>query len=882
MTQNRYFKDQLLIVDKEQVGNKNRGTVPPNNSVVSFQSVDFHPMVRDNWGTEDPLRGLMASYYTVYNSSKGSALYNYSGSLRYIAEGGDITKGALDRVPIGVDRRGALSIGRLNKQVAGASGETNIILTPIWNGSDNSVTLVRDQAAKNAWESYEAAPYSWYRDNFEEYINGGVTIPKSSRPVYNGLMNNAVGSSYFDHTSNYFLFSSNKNTRQESGMTTTVEPVYNYYVNYNPDYEEVISNPEIKEYLIPNAYYLQLELQNTSSQFLADYHRTAITMGEKIPWFIQSILPSALENNSGVYYNLYSDKMSQAILDVNIENEIKDANGDIAVLYSDLAVLNEDSIIDESLPFYNKITIGQDADRTTGENVGNLSLIQKLLEDDDTRDFVDILQAYAINKYRERSGTRTFKARQKIITNSTSGDFTFNTTDKNYDLLFGFDAPMFVTDMSQVSDFIPIPLQVLDETQSVKYLRDYFGKTKDELKLDSASALEADLLLFDSNRRPTELLKAFKRTLKQVFENRSCETETLMYIIEKHKGEPLEEEGSLVQTFFVSPKYFPSFSADTTYYDTQIKYNQKYTYVFKKIVLVFGNEYKYKTPDFVESWKFNLGYENKLSIKALVVPYSFKGLEVAVIDKPPVSPNVSFYPVKGSNSRIKILLNSSTGDYFDKPVRILDSDQQFIQDEYFGQTGESLTYDQIKADDKKIRYKSDDPVDKYQLFRINSKPTSYRDFNDNFVEVDPDVGTPGYYEDSVSTNRKYYYCARSVDVHGNISNPTYIFELEMVDNNGQIYLRQNVFTFKQSKPTYLKDGRRFIYIEPSFQQVALEKNVNPPSDIDNDPPSDSILGVNGVDKVWTQSYKVRVTSKKTGKKLDLNLTFKNTGVTNPS
>tara|TARA_R110002020_G_scaffold11040_1_gene42024 strand:+ start:18029 stop:20710 length:2682 start_codon:yes stop_codon:yes gene_type:complete len=893
MTQNRHFKDQLLIVDEKQVGNKDRGTVPPNTSKVRGERIDFHPMVRDNWGTEDPLRGLMASYYTVYNSSKGPALYNYSGSLRYIAEGGDITKGALDRGPD--------SIGRLNKQVAGASGKTNIILTPIWNGSDDSVRLARTLAAKNAWESYgsspansyEAAPYSWYRDNFEEYINGGVIIEDNAsalKPEYNGLMNNAVGSSYFDHTSNYFLFSSNKNTRQESGITTTVEPVYNYYVNSNPDYEEVISNPKIKEYLIPNAYYLQLELQNTSSQFLANYHRTAITMGEKIPWFIQSILPSALENNNGVYYNLYSDNMNQAIesLDVNIENQIKDANGDIAVLYSDLAVLNEDSIIDESLPFYNKITIGQDADRTTGEDVGNLSLIQKLLEDDDTRDFVDILQAYAINKYRERPGTRTFKARQKAITNSTSGDFTFNTTDKNYDLLFGFDAPMFVTDMSQVSDFIPIPSQVLDETQSVKYLRDYFGKSKDELELDLASALEADLLLFDSNRRPTELLKAFKRTLKQVFENRSCETETLMYIIEKHKGEPLEEEGSLVQTFFVSPKYFPSFPADTTYYDTQIKYNQKYTYVFKKIVLVFGNEYKYFAPGFTYNAAgtvatgFNLDYENSLSIKALVVPYSFKGLEIAVIDKPPVSPNVSFYPVKGSNSRIKILLNSSTGDYFDKPVRILDSDQQLIQDEYFGQTGESLTYDQIKADDKKIRYKSDDPVDKYQLFRINSKPTSYRDFNDNFVEVDPDVGIPGYYEDSVSTNRKYYYCARSVDVHGNISNPTYIFELEMVDNNGQIYLRQNVFTFKQSKPTYLKDGRRFIYIEPSFQQVALEKDVDPPSDIDNDPPSESILGVNGVDKVWTQSYKVRVTSKKTGKKLDLNLTFKNTGVTNPS
>ena len=192
----------------------------------------------------------------------------------------------------------------------------------------------------------------------------------------------------------------------------------------------------------------------------------------------------------------------------------------------------------------------------------------------------------------------------------------------------------------------------------------------------------------------------------------------------------------------------------------------------------------------------------------------------------------------------------------------------------------SASYEEIRTQNKKIRYKSDDLVDKYQLFRINSPPTSYRDFNNQFVEIDPEIGVVGYYEDTLEMNRKYYYCARSVDIHDNISNPTYIFELEMVDNNGQIYLRQNVFTFKQSKPTYLKDGRRFIYIEPSFQNVSLDTEVSAPADV-SDQPDPNILGVSG-DKVWDQSFKLRVTSKKTGKKMDLNLTFKNSGVTNPS
>ena len=47
-------------------------------------------------------------------------------------------------------------------------------------------------------------------------------------------------------------------------------------------------------------------------------------------------------------------------------------------------------------------------------------------------------------------------------------------------------------------------------------------------------------------------------------------------------------------------------------------------------------------------------------------------------------------------------------------------------------------------------------------------------------------------------------------------------------------------------------------------------------------PDSNILGVPDVDKVWDKVFKVRLTSKKTGRKIDLNLTFKNTGITNTS
>ena len=928
--QNKFYKDQLLIVDTPQIGLKDRGNYPitDNNSIINGVPTDFHPMVRDNWGTQDPLRGVLGSYQTVYSSSAGPALVNYAGIVQRLRDGENV----------GASDRGPGSIGKLRLQLKPSKRTSGVSTNVIFNvaypavevstpGKQNELLINLNNAAWNSYQavdSVNANSSAWLYDsnNFEGYIKGSVTvtnlltstIPGLPGPVqgilYGGLLNNqALSRNYLDHTSLHYLMPVDKGIRASAGLATGIESIYNFYVTAAPDYEEVIADPNVKEYLIPNAYYLEMELRNTGSSFLSPHHGPAITMGGIVKnWYeVVGAAQTATEKNVDSYYKLYSDSMGSAISSIalgaltgpfgggtNVLATVEASNKDLAVLNSDLEILKDGFLNTEVLPFYNKITIAADADSNVSGPNSQLFL-NSIKNDPDTAQFLDLLQGYAVHQYYNNIFTALqFTTREKVITDE-QGKFDFSSQEIIYKGLFDlqnvisnkilekFKWPNFINNRGQQSG-INLP---------VKFLKDYTGETNQDPSV-ATEAAENVRLDYYPNDRPNELMNTFKRTLEQVFLNQTCHSETLLYIVEKYRvpkfapRAAIQSQEELVQTLFFSPTDF----ADLNYYDTQIKYDQTYRYEFKKVVLIFGNQYSYErvtddspafNPRAQPRRRAKIDYVNNLSVQAVVLPYTYGGIEAVVRDKPPVSPDVSFYPLKGNASQLIVLLSPSTGEFKDRPTAILEQDKDYIRSEYYSQTGKLIPYEDIRSSFSKIQYRSDDPVDRYEIFRIDFEPKSYEDFSQGeIISIDPDTGLTGYYKDSIIPNIKYYYCARSIDVHANVSNPTYIFEIELVNNNGQIFLRQKVFDFKQEKQTYTKSGRRFIYVDPSFQQTALsEQNVpDNPQSVNFSPP-DNILGIANK-KVWNESFKVRVISKKTGKKMDLNLTFKNSGVTNPS
>ena len=293
------------------------------------------------------------------------------------------------------------------------------------------------------------------------------------------------------------------------------------------------------------------------------------------------------------------------------------------------------------------------------------------------------------------------------------------------------------------------------------------------------------------------------------------------------------------------------------------------------------------------------------------MPYA-PSIRATIQDDSPLPPMSRLAPYQGISSKLLIMLNSNTGEYLARPVAILPEDLEKLANIYLNQKGVIYTPDEVEnlindplaaEEDYALEYKKDDPTTSFQIFRTTVRPTSYTDFNTGQNPHATIVSNVSYGKqsdgaslvDDIEPNKKYYYCFRSLDVHNNFSNPTHVFEVEMMDNDGQVYIIIKTIEFiigPQRSPS--KSGRRFIYIEPSIANLTLESTdifLTGPQTLDSitpeDVPPDNILGATlavpppGDEKVWDKQYKIRVTSTKTSRKFDLNLTFKNTGVKFP-
>ena len=296
---------------------------------------------------------------------------------------------------------------------------------------------------------------------------------------------------------------------------------------------------------------------------------------------------------------------------------------------------------------------------------------------------------------------------------------------------------------------------------------------------------------------------------------------------------------------------------------------------------------------------------------------------VRIIDKAPVPPDLSIVPYRSVNNRILLLLNGNVGEYKARPILINESDyslykqiilNQKLPQDFLGgaiATRPMITRSNIENFD--INFGSDDYAKTFEIYRIDFAPTSYQDFagarvttlsntaqaigrhnsgagpqeetmlydddhdHENPAEdlwSDRVVVTSNSTIDSVVPNKKYWYTTRVIDVHGNVSNPTGVLQFEMVDTGNSIFPVIRDYSFPVVPTEYTRQGKRFIRISPSSIQESVPAGMQSAEAFLTSPQ----LGVGVERPVWNKKYKLRVTSKTTGKKVDINFSFKQKSV----
>jgi len=373
--------------------------------------------------------------------------------------------------------------------------------------------------------------------------------------------------------------------------------------------------------------------------------------------------------------------------------------------------------------------------------------------------------------------------------------------------------------------------------------------------------------------------------------------EMMFYEIEKSKN------GQVVQRIFIA---VDEEQGPMEYIDTQIKINEGYDYTIYAYILTVGNEYQYQgiepleikhkeaigeclDPDTGE-WKacsygpnvrtFDVvhgGYKsedrpavaeiyaiNKPKIKLLKIPY-IKFPTLYATDAPPLYPNVEISSYKGINNKLLFLLDQYMGEHKAVPIPILPGDHELFNKIKLAQ----------QASDQWILFKTDDLDYKYQVFRLEQHPTDWSDFSTALrKEMDPYKTD---FIDNIIPNKKYYYMFRTIDRHGHISNPSPIFEIELIDDHGAIYLNTKVVDFVEKVlKEDTKSMRKYIHIAPTMKQSNLSApkadSVYSAEGLPHDVSLGSLFG-NSKNHPTPRRFKVRFTSKTSGKMFDLNLNF---------
>ena len=570
-------------------------------------------------------------------------------------------------------------------------------------------------------------------------------------------------------------------------------------------------------------------------------------------------------------------------------------------------ILNENSILEmkelteniEVFPMHNSIRFSTDTSTNLAEALGEADLMSFLIPFIASR--VNSLGQY---RTREAEGTVARRADDLLF-----GSFSAHAVE-NYDIV-----GTSVDDVSQErTSNITVP--TFDLYQCVQLLSTTIGIPGglwNKLHLGYSHTALLDIVVdpesADRRLRHDSALdqmigtSGLRRNIEAIIEEFAPEenynyNETLFYEIVK---KPKNAEGYInadIQRIFI-----PNFSSlDTAeYIDTQVHYGESYEYQVFAWEAVMGI-------DSGETLRQMGARQYKL--KVMRVPYIPGSPAVTVLDRPPMPPRTVVYPYVGVSDKLLLSLGAQRGEAFLKPdilgatgnhsrefAESFDEEHQAA----FGRPSDLAGYTELwEASTRKqkkvvdgfehLLFRSDESlVDRFEIYRTTEKPVKIEDFTGKLHKIVPThMATNAAHVDNVEPNVKYYYAVRTVDPHNQVSNLSHIYEVELVmDDLGTFYMTQRVLDLKEegfyedSLNKIKKGFKKRMQVLPAIRhKIISEGTYAEDEDYCALTKSEVVLGIESSelseDKLWGKKFKIRISSRDSGRKIDLNVSFTHT------
>jgi hypothetical protein len=273
-----------------------------------------------------------------------------------------------------------------------------------------------------------------------------------------------------------------------------------------------------------------------------------------------------------------------------------------------------------------------------------------------------------------------------------------------------------------------------------------------------------------------------------------------------------------------------------------------------------------------------------------------------VLNFPPTPPVLEFFPRAFIDSQVDISVTPVSGKTgtinkddgtFDESLEIIsigDNSESISEQKAF----QSVQLDNdLQSNFLKYRFKSVSEIRNIIIYRATNINLDVEDQKDLYTSFNPEINDDvvvrkyttkrGSSEDldnmtkvlsydirdSINPNINYFYTCVVEDVHGNVSNPSTIYRVRLLSENGMVIPEISTVIPKGSnRKKSDKNLARYIQIDASnIQTFPFVENTE--DGIINS----RSLGAALNKKIEDQGYIVRLTSKDTGRKFDLKLNF---------